>query len=74
MTMRVVYHDDSQHMISTVTFQQLIEREEIKKFYRCSEDRWIVVGVDPIRKSAMRTGKYQGPERRAEELIAQQLV
>jgi hypothetical protein len=74
MTMRVVYHDDSHGMISTVTFQQLIESDKIKKFYRYSEDRWVLVGVDPVRKSARRTGNYKGPERRMEEVIALQLV
>ncbi len=74
MTMRVVYRDGKHDMISTVTFEQLIESEEIRMFYRCSEDRWVVVGVDPIRKASKKKDAYRGPERRMEELIAGQLL
>jgi hypothetical protein len=74
MTMRVVYHDGSHDMISAVTFQQFIEREKIKMFYRSSEDRWVVVGVDPIRKNSQKKGDFKGSERRMEELIAVQLI
>jgi len=74
MTMRVVYHDDSHAMISSVTFQQQLERQKIKMFYRNSEDRWVVVGVDPVRNHSQKNSDYKGPERRMEELIAVQLV
>ncbi len=74
MTMRVVYHDGSPDMISIVTFQQLLDDEKINMFYRNSEDRWIVVGVDPVRRNSPTSSSYKGPERRMEELIAKQLV
>ena len=72
--MQVVYHDGSSDMISSVTLQQLLESDKIKMFYRYSEDRWVVVGVDPIRKHSQQKSDYAGPERRMEELIAVQIV
>jgi hypothetical protein len=74
MTMRVVYHDNTHDMISAYTLDPLIESKKIKMFYRPSEDRWITVGVDSVRKNTQELGHYDGSERRLANLIAAQLV
>jgi len=40
---------------------RLITTNEIKKFYRPSEERWITVGKDAVRGEG---GYYTGPDRR----------
>jgi hypothetical protein len=41
---------------------ELITSDRIKQFYRPSEERWVTLGVDKIRKA--RVKKHKGPERR----------
>jgi len=74
MTMQVVYQDNTHDMISAYTFDPLIESKKIKMFYRPSEDRWITVGVDSVRKNTQALCPYDGNERRLANLIAAQLV
>jgi hypothetical protein len=74
MTMQVVYQDNTHDMISAYTFDPLIESKKIKMFYRPSEDRWITVGVDSVRKNTQTLCPYDGNERRLANLIAAQLV
>lgn len=40
---------------------KLIGEHKIKRFYRYSEEKWITVGIDPIRGMG---GVYAGPDRR----------
>jgi hypothetical protein len=68
MGIRVVYQN---HYVDEVPFYILqlgIECQRIKMFYRNSEKRWVVVGVDPVRRNIV--NKYTGPERRSTELLA----
>jgi hypothetical protein len=39
----------------------LITSDQIKQFYRPSEERWVTLGVDPVRKAE---NTHRGPERR----------
>ena len=74
MTIRVMYHNGIYDMISAFTLDQFIRTEKIKMFYRYSDEKWINVGVDPVRMNAAIGLGYDGAERRTAELIASQLV
>ena len=74
MTMQVVYHDNTRDMISSYTLDSLIESSKIKMFYRPSEDRWIIVGADSVRRNTQALCPYGGNERRLANVIAAQLV
>ncbi len=69
MTIRIQYRDDVYDIVSAITLHRLLEEGKIKKFYRYSEKKWVVVGVDPIRRpinfGAPPWSAYEGPERRA---------
>ena len=70
MNVRVVYHDNSYDMISAFILQLGIDCRKIKMFYRESEKRWIMVGLDPVRMQGKRD--YEGPERRTRSLLSEQ--
>jgi len=59
--LRVKYVDNSYDYIVSTLLGRLIQEHKIKRFYRYSEEKWITVGVDPIRG---RGGVYTGPDRR----------
>ncbi len=59
----VIYADDSEDIVPDFIFEQLLQLNKIKRFYRYSESRWVTVGVDPVRKSG-KGRRYKGPERR----------
>lgn len=61
MVLRVQYHDGKFDYVSESALTRLILEKEIKQFYRPSEEKWTVVGIDPVRGWG---GKYAGPERR----------
>ncbi len=65
MSIRVVFNDNTCDLIPDFILQLGIACHKIKMFYRTSEKRWIVVGVDPIRKTDQMLIPYTGPERRA---------
>lgn len=73
MTIRVMYHDGTYDMISAFTLDQFIRTDKIKEFFRYSEDKWVRIGVDPVRNQTAEQ-RYQGSERRLSEVIAHQLV
>jgi len=74
MTIRVIYNDGTCDMISAIMLEQCIRRDKIRRFYRCSEEKWIDIGVDPIRTSVAEEQDYDGAERRLAEMIAFQLA
>ncbi|HSR12854.1 MAG TPA: hypothetical protein VLS90_15530, partial [Thermodesulfobacteriota bacterium] len=49
----------------------LISRARIRKFYRPSEKRWVVIGIDPVRSG--NSGTYEGIERRRTGAFRQML-
>lgn len=61
MVLRIQYHNDRFDYVNELALNRLITTQEIKKFYRPSEERWITIGVDAIRGTG---GHYTGPERR----------
>lgn len=61
MHIRVVYKNDSYDYVTVPKFEELLLMNQIKKFYRYSEARWVQLGVDPVRGNG---GFYKGPERR----------
>ena len=61
MVLRVQYHNNKFDYVSEFALGKLINTNEIKKFYRPSEERWITVGRDAVRGTG---GYYTGPDRR----------
>ena len=58
----VVYQDDNHAFVDDYKLEDLIHQGIIKMFYRPSEKKWVVIGIDRIRSS--RTDWYAGFERR----------
>jgi hypothetical protein len=61
MVLRVQYHNDKFDYVTETALNTLIVTNGVKKFYRPSEERWITIGIDPIRGMG---GPYAGPDRR----------
>jgi len=59
--LRVKYMDNSYDYIAGTVLDRLIREHRVKRFYRSSEERWITIGIDPIRGMG---GVYAGPDRR----------
>jgi hypothetical protein len=61
MVLRVQYHNDKFDYVNDLALDRLITTQEIKKFYRPSEEKWVAIGTDPTRGIG---GHYTGPDRR----------
>jgi hypothetical protein len=61
MILRVQYQNNKFDYVNDFALDRLITTQEIKKFYRPSEERWITVGIDSVRGMG---GYYTGPNRR----------
>ncbi len=59
--LRVKYIDNSYDYIVGTVLGKLIRENKIKRFYRYSEEKWVTVGVDPVRGAG---GLYGGSDRR----------
>jgi hypothetical protein len=57
----VRYQNNGYDFVPDFMLNELITSLKVKQFYRCSEERWITVGSDPVRGIG---GSYSGPERR----------
>lgn len=58
---RVKYQSNTFDYVPDHLLDTLITLNEITHFYRTCEKKWVVLGLDPIRK---RETNYKGPERR----------
>jgi len=63
MYVRVKYKNNTYDYVSGILLDKLIMADKIKQFYRYSEERWVTIGVDPVRGSG-RGEYYTGVERR----------
>jgi hypothetical protein len=61
MVLRVQYQNDKFDYVNDFALGRLITSNEIKRFYRPSEERSITIGLDAIRGTG---GTYTGPDRR----------
>ncbi len=57
----VEYQDGKHAFIDDYLLDGLIKSMQIKQFFRPSEKRWIIIGIDPVRS---KKGNYCGKERR----------
>ena len=57
----VIRQTGSYDYVSQIMFNELLSSNEVRQFYRHSEERWVTLGVDPLRGMG---GTYEGPERR----------
>jgi predicted Zn-dependent protease len=58
---QVLYRKDTRGSVDDITLDELIRSQKISRFYRPSEDRWVDIGTDDIRRSE---SPHRGPERR----------
>jgi len=58
---RVIYNTSRFDYVSEDLLDSLILLDQITHFYRPSENRWINIRIDPVRR---RGGCYQGLDRR----------
>ena len=61
MLIRVMYRDRRYDYVDTGTLERLIDSEDITRFLRPFEHKWIEVARSPLRGMG---GIYTGPERR----------
>jgi len=61
MVLDIQYQNNKFDYINCEILDQLIRKRRIKRFYRPSEDKWVVIGIDPIRGNG---GDHAGQERR----------
>jgi hypothetical protein len=57
----IKYKNNTEDIVPPFMLDGLISSEKIKQFYRPSEEKWVTLGVDQVRKSK---GTHTGPERR----------
>jgi hypothetical protein len=57
----IKYKSNMEDIVSPFMLDTLITFDQIKQFYRPSEERWVTLGVDPIRKAEV---THRVPERR----------
>ena len=56
----VKYRNGADDIVNQRTLDDLLARNSIEKFYRASESRWIILGVDRIRGSRRATLRGTG--------------
>jgi hypothetical protein len=52
----------TEDIVNQRTLDDLLAQDAIEHFYRHSEERWIILGIDRIRETEGQ--QYMGPERR----------
>ena len=61
MVLHVQYQNEKYDYIGTHILDRLLKSENVKRFFRPSEGRWVNVFRDPIRGVG---GDHMGPDRR----------
>lgn len=65
MVVKIRYKNNRYDLVKDEMFDQFLGQGKIKEFYRYSENRWVIVGRDPMRRE---TSTFTGTERRSPEL------
>jgi hypothetical protein len=61
MVLHIQYQNNKFDYVNSAILDKLINARRIKRFYRPSEEKWVIIGIDPIRGNG---GDYEGQERR----------
>ena len=61
MVLHIQYQDNKFDYVNHYFLDRLISTRRIKRFFRPSEEKWVIIGVDPIRGNG---GDFEGHERR----------
>jgi hypothetical protein len=61
MVLHIQYQNNKFDYVRSNILDKLIYARRVKRFYRPSEEKWVIIGVDPIRGNG---GDYDGQERR----------
>ena len=67
MIIHVQFQDDHYDYVGPRILDKLFEGENVKRFFRPSEKRWVNVYDDPIRGEG---GDHIGPNRRQHDKVA----
>ena len=61
MVLHIQYQNNKFDYVNHYILGKLINKRRVKRFFRPSEEKWVIIGVDPIRGNG---GDYEGHERR----------
>jgi hypothetical protein len=61
MVLHIQYQNNRFDYVNSNILDRLINTRRIKRFYRPSEEKWVIIGIDPIRGNG---GDFEGQERR----------
>jgi hypothetical protein len=61
MVLHIQYQNNRFDYVNSHILDKLINARRVKRFYRPSEEKWVIIGIDPIRGNG---GDYEGQERR----------
>lgn len=61
MVLHIQYQNNKFDYVNHYFLDRLINTRRIKRFFRPSEEKWVIIGVDPIRGNG---GDFEGQERR----------
>jgi hypothetical protein len=61
MVLHIQYQNNKFDYINHYFLDRLINTRRIKRFYRPSEEKWVIIGIDTIRGNG---GDFEGHERR----------
>ena len=65
MLIKIKYQNNRFDLVKSEMLDQFLSKGKVKEFYRYSEERWVTVGTDTLRKS---DAPYFGTERRSQAL------
>ncbi len=65
MVIKIRYKNNRFDLVKSDMLERFLEEGKIKEFYRYSENRWVTVGSDPMRRIK---AVFSGSERRSPEL------
>ena len=61
MVLHIQYQNNKFDYVNNYILDRLINKRRIKRFFRPSEEKWVILGIDSIRGNG---GDYEGQERR----------
>lgn len=67
MLISVVYKNKRHDLVKGFLLDKLLAARELKRFYRHSEKKWVIVGTDPIRGMGGENPGYR--RRRADSVL-----
>lgn len=67
MYLRIQYHNEKYDYVPDFKLDSYLHSNLVKRFFRPSERRWVLLGADPVRGFG---GSYMGPDRRRSAIVS----